>query len=145
MPTVHDVLAMKGQQVHSISPAATVLEATQKMNQHKLGALLVMQEKQLVGMFTERDVLRRVVAEQRDPSRCTVAEVMTENVICCSPDTDLDEVSQIMLAKRIRHVPVCDSTGRLFGMISIGDVNAYHVAHQEEHINFLNDYIYGRA
>src|SRR5438552_2790088 len=96
MPTVQDVIAVKGTMVHSIEPTATVLEATQKMNQHKLGALLVMSDGQVAGMFTERDVLRRVVAEQRDPSTCTVGEVMTKEVICCHPDDDLDEISAVM-------------------------------------------------
>src|SRR5437870_4724670 len=118
MPTVADILAVKGQQVHSTTPGATVLSATQKMNQYKLGALIVMQGTEVAGIFTERDVLRRVVAEQRDPSTTTVAEAMTANVIKVRPETDLDEVSAIMQQKKIRHLPVCDSNGRLHGMIS---------------------------
>jgi CBS domain-containing protein len=145
MPTVQDVLAVKGVVVHSIAPSATILEATQTMNAHKLGALLVMTGGQVAGIFTERDVLRRVVAEQRDPSTCTVAEVMTSEVICCHPDDDLDEISALMQQKRVRHVPVCDGNGRIMGMISIGDVNAHHASHQEAHINFLSEYIYGRV
>jgi CBS domain-containing protein len=145
MPTVQDVLDAKGSMVHSIDPSATVLEATQKMNQDKLGALMVMAEGQVAGIFTERDVLRRVVAEQRDPSTCTVGEVMTSDVICCKPQDDLDEISALMQQKRVRHVPVCDSAGRIRGLISIGDVNAYHASKQEAHINFLSEYIYGRV
>jgi len=145
MPTVQDVLAVKGTMVHTIDPSVTVLEATQKMNQHKLGALLVMDEGKVAGMFTERDVLRRVVAEQREPSTCTVGEVMTKEVICCQPVDDLEEVSAVMQQKRVRHVPVCDPLGRIMGMISIGDVNAYHATNQEAHINFLSEYIYGRV
>ena len=145
MPSVLDVLAVKGNQVHSIAPTATVLEATQKMNANKLGALLVMHEGQVAGIFTERDVLRRVVAEQRDPSSCRVAEVMTTDVICCHAEDDLDEISQLMQQKRVRHVPVCDANDRIIGMVSIGDVNAYHASHQEAHINFLSEYIYGRV
>jgi CBS domain-containing protein len=145
MPTVADILAVKGQQVHSTTPGATVLSATLKMNQYKLGALIVMQGNDVAGIFTERDVLRRVVAEQRDPATATVAEVMTAGIITVKPETDLDEVSQIMQQKRIRHLPVCDGNGRLHGMISIGDVKAFNVRNQEAHINFLNEYIYGRA
>lgn len=145
MPTVQDVLAVKGTTVHSIDPSATVLVATQKMNQHKLGALLVMDEGRVVGIFTERDVLRRVVAEQRDPSITRVDEVMTIEVICCKPTDDLDEISAVMQQKRVRHVPVCDNNGQIQGMISIGDVNAHHATHQEAHINFLSEYIYGRV
>jgi len=145
MPSVADILAVKGPQVHSTTPGTTVLMATQKMNQYKLGALIVMQGNEVAGIFTERDVLRRVVAEQRDPSTATVAEVMTTNVITVKPDTDLDEVSAIMQQKKVRHLPVCDVGGRLHGMVSIGDINAFNVKNQEAHINFLNEYIYGRA
>jgi len=145
MPTVIDILARKGAGVHTINPDATVLEATQKMNQHKLGALVVMNEGQVAGMFTERDVLRRVVAAMRDPGGTQVSEVMTTEVICVPPQTDIDEVSALMQQRRIRHLPVCDDSGTLKGMISIGDVNAFHVTHQEAHINFLSEYIYGRA
>jgi CBS domain-containing protein len=145
MPTVMDILARKGAAVHTINPDATVLEATQKMNQHKLGALVVMIEGQVAGIFTERDVLRRVVAAMRDPGGTQVSEVMTAEVICVPPQTDIDEVSALMQQRRIRHLPVCDDSGTLKGMISIGDVNAFHVTHQEAHINFLSEYIYGRA
>ena len=145
MPTVADILAIKGPQVHSTTPGATVLQATQKMNQYKLGALIVMQGNDVAGIFTERDVLRRVVAEQKDPATTTIAEVMTTSVHCVRPETDLDEVSSIMQQRKIRHVPVCDANGRLHGMISLGDVNAFNVRNQEAHINFLNEYIYGRA
>jgi len=145
MPSVADVLQNKGSFVHSIAPGATVLEAISKMNQHKLGALIVIESGRVAGMFTERDVLRRVLGDMRNPAETKVAEVMTRDVICCPPTTDLDEVSAIMQARRIRHIPVCDEGGELYGMISIGDVNAYHVQHQEAQISFLNEYIYGRA
>ncbi|MCC6424268.1 MAG: CBS domain-containing protein [Phycisphaerales bacterium] len=145
MPTVRDILATKGSQIFSIGPQATVLQATQLMNQHKVGALVVMHEEQVVGMFTERDVLRRVVAEQRLPADVTLADVMTSEVICCEPDMDLDDASTIMQQRRIRHLPICDNDGNLLGMISIGDLNALHASHQEQTIHFLNDYIYGRA
>ena len=145
MPTATDILLAKGHDVHSIDPNATVLEATQKMNQHKLGALVVLVDERLVGMFTERDVLRRVVGELRNPADVKVGEVMTTDVVCCSPDTDIEDVSTMMKDRRIRHVPVCDENGKLHGVISIGDVNAYYSNHQEQTIHFLSDYIYGRA
>ena len=144
MPIVADVLSSKGGQVHSVSPSTRVLDAINRMNQHKIGAVLVLHDGHVAGIFTERDVLRRVIGEQRDPARCTVAEVMTEDVICCRPETDLDEVSAIMQQKKIRHIPVCDDNG-LHGLISIGDVNAYHASTQEAQIHFLSEYIYGRV
>src|SRR5687768_5091401 len=106
MPTVQDILARKGDQVHTISPTATVLEATQRMNQHKIGALLVMQDGRPLGMFTERDVLRKVVAQLRNPADVSVADTMTTEVVCCEPDTDLEEAAAIMQQRKIRHLPV---------------------------------------
>jgi CBS domain-containing protein len=145
MPSVQDVLRDKGNQVHTIDASRSVMEAINHMNQHKIGALVVMHDEQIVGMFTERDVLRRVVADSRRPEQMLVSEVMSSNVVCCQPDVDLDEVSTIMKDRRIRHVPVCDDEGHLLGLISIGDVNAQHASHQAATIHYLNDYIYGRV
>lgn len=145
MPTVQDILSTKSNVVHCIAPGATVLEATQKMNQHQLGALVVSVDARVVGMFTERDVLRRVVGELRNPAEVKVGEVMTGDVIFCSLGMDVEEVSAIMKEKRIRHLPVCDQASKLMGMVSIGDLNAFYVTQQEAQIHSLSDYIYGRA
>ena len=145
MPMVQDILATKGNLVHTSPPSASALDAIRKMNQHKIGALLVMEDGQVVGIFTERDVLRRVVGMDRSPGDMKVSEVMTADVICVNPEADLDEVSTIMKEKKIRHVPVCNEDGRLQGMISIGDVNAYHASNQQATIHFLSEYIYGHA
>ncbi len=145
MPTVLDVILSKGDIIHSIGPSQTVLDAVNKMNQFKIGCLMVMQQEQVMGIFTERDVLRRVIGEGRSCGDVTVGEVMTAEVICCRPETDLDEVSGIMTARRVRHLPICDDDGKLHGVVSIGDVNACHTTNQEATIHFLNEYIYGRA
>jgi CBS domain-containing protein len=145
MATASDILALKGFSVFVIPPTASVLEAVERMNQHRCGAVVVMDQGYLSGMFTERDVLRRVVGERRDPASTQVASVMTEEVICCRPDTELDEISSIMQQKRVRHLPVCDRDGDLLGMISIGDVNAQHASYQQATISYLNDYVYGRV
>lgn len=139
MTTVSDLLARKGGEVYTVAPTTTVLEATQRMNEHRVGAMAVLRDGCLVGMFTERDVLRRVVAEQRSPSQTRVGDVMTGDVICCGPDTTVEQVSRIMKDRRVRHLPVCDGNGRLAGLISIGDVNAFHARDQEETINLLNE------
>jgi CBS domain-containing protein len=145
MPTVLDILATKGDHVHTIAASATVLQATQVMNDQKIGALVVMDGSRVAGMFTERDVLRRVIAEERSPREVCVGDIMTRDVVCCSPDTDLEDASAIMRDRRIRHLPVCDDDGKLHGLISIGDLNAHHASHQEAHINFLSEYVYGRV
>jgi len=118
MPTVRDILAEKGSQVHRIAATASVLEATRAMNDHQVGALVVMDGAQIAGIFTERDVLRRVVAEERAPSAVRVGDVMTRNVVCCRPETDIDEASRIMRDRRVRHLPVADDRGQILGMIS---------------------------
>ena len=145
MPTVLDVILAKGDTVHSISPTESVIDAVHKMNQFKIGCLMVMQQDQVIGIFTERDVLRRVIGEGRNVNDVMVGEVMTTEVVCCSPETDLDDVAAIMKTRRVRHVPVCGDDGKLHGVVSIGDVNAYHSSNQEQTIHFLNEYIYGRA
>ena len=145
MATIQEMLDQKGDQVHTIGPESTVMEATAKMNRHRIGALVVMDGARVVGMFTERDVLQRVIGADRRPEEILVAEVMTRDVVCCSPTADVDEVGAIMKERRIRHVPVCGDEGCLVGMVSIGDINAHYSSNQAATIHFLNDYIYGRV
>lgn len=145
MPTVQDILSVKGTDVASVNPTATVLDATHLMNDLKIGALAVVDQGRLVGMFTERDVLRRVVAVDRSPATTTVSDVMTVEVVQCSPDCDLDEASRIMRDRRIRHLPICNERGQLQGLVSIGDLNAYQVSVREAEIQLLHDYVYGRG
>lgn len=155
MAQVMDILAQHGARVHVVAPTATVLEATQLMNHHHIGALVVTLGgargpdesdcDRVVGMFTERDVLTRVVAPQRDPATTRVEEVMTTDVAYCRPETDLEEVAAVMQKHRIRHLPVCDDDRRLRGMVSIGDVNAWHARGQDATIHYLHQYIHGRA
>jgi CBS domain-containing protein len=145
MPTVADILARKGAHVLTIGKEATVLQAALVMNEHKIGALVVIDDGRVVGMFTERDVLRRVVGEQRDPTKTTVAEVMTAEVICCTLQTTIEEARWAMKERRIRHLPLVDSDHCLVGLISIGDLNAYDASSQEQTIYLLQEYLYGRV
>ena len=145
MATVHDVLSAKGAVLHTVDIGITVLKATELMNEHKIGAVVVTEQGRVAGIFTERDVLARVVAEHRLPAHTLVGEVMTREVICCDPDTDLDEISAIMKNRRVRHLPVCGAGGRLLGLVSIGDINAHYASNQAQTIHFLSDYIYGRV
>ncbi len=145
MPTVREILARKGSQVFTIDPGANVLEAAQLMNEHKIGALVVIDDDRVVGMFTERDVLRRVVAEQRDPAKTAVGELMTTEVFCCTPETTIEEARGTMKNRRIRHLPMVDADRRLLGLISIGDLNAYEASSQEQTIYLLQEYLYGRV
>lgn len=145
MSTLSHILAGKPPIVHSVAPTDSVLAATQRMNRHKIGALLVMESGQIIGILTERDILQRVVAADKNPHQTRVAEVMTREVIFCDPDTATEEASSIMKTHRVRHLPVCDQDGRLLGMVSIGDLNARHANEQEITIHYLHEYVYGRV
>ena len=145
MSTVQEILNVKGSHVLSIGLRATVLDAAVLMNDHKIGALVVIDHGRVVGMFTERDVLRRIVAERRDPAVAVVEEVMTRDVVCCEPRTTLEEASSVMRERRIRHLPVCGEGCSLLGMVSIGDLNAHHAHVQESTIHQMNEYLHGRV
>jgi CBS domain-containing protein len=145
MATVQHILASKDCRVHFVSPSTTVLEATRLMNHHKIGAVMVMDADRIIGIFTERDVLRRVVAEAVNPAELPVERVMTQELICGQLSTELEEASRIMRDRRIRHLPICDNDGRLLGMVSIGDLNAYYANINEARLSQLNDYVFGRA
>src|SRR5262249_9212693 len=141
MPTVKDILAVKGTHVLSIGPEATVLDAALLMNDHRVGSLVVMLGGQVVGLISERDVLTRVVVTRLDPGTTLVGEVMTTEVVCCQPHTKLDEARGVLKNRRIRHLPVVDEAMQLVGMISIGDLNAYDAHDHELTIHILEEYI----
>ncbi|HLQ45121.1 MAG TPA: CBS domain-containing protein [Planctomycetaceae bacterium] len=146
MATVSDILKAKPQRdVLSAERSETVLAATQRMNDHSIGALIVTDGGRLCGIFTERDVLRRVVVEQRPPAETRVGDVMTSHVACCSLDTSIDEVRSIMMTHRIRHLPVVNNDGGLLGLVSIGDLNAHLANDREVTLHFLNEYLHGRV
>jgi len=141
MATVRDLLARKHGPVISISPTDTVLSAAQAMNQHGIGGLVVLDRGALIGVFTERDILRRVVAAERDPATTKVQEVMTTPVISCLPETSVEECGAIMSGRRIRHLPVTDDRG-LVGLVTSGDLLAFQVTEQIATIQFLNSYMF---
>lgn len=146
MATVADILMSKDNNVVCVTAETTVLRATQLMNEHRIGSVCVIDSAGLlIGVFSERDVLTRVVAVERTPHQTLVGEVMTANPCTCEVDTDVDDVSELMRDRRVRHVPVLDSMGHLKGMISIGDINALRVSQQDMQIEQLSNYVYGRA
>ena len=145
MPAVRELLAIKGSQVFSVGPDATVLDAALLMNEHRIGSLVVMEGGHVNGIITERDILRRVVVPRLDPAATPVRDVMTREVACCEPGTTLDEVRSVLKNRRIRHLPVCGDGNALVGMVSIGDLNAYQAHDQERTIHVLQEYINGRV
>ena len=143
MSTVQSILERKGSHVHNVAEDQTILSAAHLMNQHRVGALVVTRGERVVGIFTERDVLCRVVASQRDPAQTLVQDVMSAPVACCTPETTHDEVRAVMRHRRIRHLPVVVEE-QLVGIISIGDVLTAVEADQGQTIRYLYEYMYGR-
>jgi CBS domain-containing protein len=141
MPTVRDLLLRKGTDVVSVPPSATVLEACAIMNERGIGGVVVCEARHLVGVFTERDVMRRVVVAQRDPAATHVGDVLTSNVVTTTMDATVSDCRSLMTARRIRHLPVLGEDG-IVGVVTTGDILAYEVALQEAHITELEKYVF---
>ncbi len=145
MYIVSQVLARKQdagtRRVATVSPRTTVLEAARLMNDQKIGSLVVCGDSgEVLGIITERDFLRRVIAAEKNPASTSVEEVMTRDVLTCTPETRLDEIRVTMREKCIRHMPVVGADG-LVGMISIGDLNFARSQVLTEHVEQLEAYI----
>lgn len=138
------LLSRKGSSVYSVSALATVADAVHVMNLHKVGSIVVTQGDQLVGIFTERDVLTRVVAAGRSPDMTSVADVMTHNPVTISPHATVEEVMSVITERRCRHIPVLEEgTKNILGMISIGDVLRWLVESHRAEADHLRHYIHG--
>ena len=133
--TVASLLKEKGtSKVTSVAPTATVAEAAATMNGEKIGAVIVLDRQKLVGIFTERDVLVRVVGDARDPMTTKVSEVMTAAVHSVGPATSIDEALQVMSERRFRHIPVQEN-GQVLGLISMGDVTHWVIRSQQAQVD----------
>jgi CBS domain-containing protein len=141
-PSISVLLEHKGSTVFTVSPNITIAEAVQEMNRHRVGSVVVMEGGELAGIFTERDVLTRVVAVDLDPKKHTVAEVMTRKVLTVSLETTIDEAMEIFTRNRCRHLPVIVG-GRLVGLISIGDTSRWVAEAHRHEAEQLKQYIAG--
>ncbi len=121
MNIVRHLLQIKGNNVWTISPNATVLEALRLMSDKNVGALAVVENDHLVGIISERDYARKVVLKGKASKDVPVSEIMTAQVFTVHPDQTVDECMDLMTEKHIRHLPVVEDE-HLVGMISIGDV-----------------------
>jgi CBS domain-containing protein len=136
------ILDRKGRHVYSVASTVIVGDAVAEMNRHRVGSVVVIDGDRLVGMFTERDVLRRVVGAGVDPKSAIVADVMTPGVITISSDATIEQTMRIFTEKRCRHLPVVED-GKVCGAISIGDITRWVAdAHQAE-AEHLKNYITG--
>ncbi len=134
------ILDRKGCHVYSVPPTATIAEAVDEMNRNRVGSIIVMEGRRLVGIFTERDVLRRVVTAALDPKETCVTEVMSSNVITISRDATVEETTRIFTEKRCRHLPVVED-GVVCGTISIGDITRWIGESHRAEAEHLKNYI----
>lgn len=107
--------------IHSVRPGVSVTECVSRMNELRIGAMLVMEDDQLLGIFTERDAITRVLGAGLDPVSTNVSGVMTKNPVCVSTSTTLEEAMSIVTNQRIRHLPVVEDD-KVLGMVSSGDL-----------------------
>lgn len=140
--TIATLLEQKDGAVFTIPTTVTVAEAVQEMNAHKVGSVLVMNGLRLAGIFTERDVLRRVVGADIDPRFTPITKVMTSDVLTIEPTATVQEVMDIFTNRRCRHLPVMVD-GRLLGVISIGDVSRWVANLHRVEAESLRQYIAG--
>ena len=151
MPTVRDLLARKkshaadadsADRVVMVDAAATVFEAARLMTARGIGGLMVRDaDGRMAGIFTERDVLRRIVNDGRDPRATAVADVMTAPVLTISPETTVDECRRLFTERRIRHLPVVEH-GALTGVVTSGDVIAFEADEAKATIQHLEGYVF---
>jgi CBS domain-containing protein len=144
MTIVAEILETKAEHsVHTIGPAASVFEAVQAMAQHNIGALLVVEGGQVVGIVTERDYARKIVLMDRSSKLTSVRDVMSSPVMYVQPRHSSAECMALMTENRLRHLPVLDA-GKLIGLISIGDLVKNIISEQQFIIEQLEHYISGQ-
>jgi len=142
MITVKNILDKKGNEIFSISPDKTVFEALKILADKDIGALMVMQDDQLLGIFSERDYARKLILKGFFSKDTKVADVMSKELVVISPETEIFKCMQLMTEKKIRHLPIVDNT-KVIGIVSIGDIVNTIIHSQEVVINDLEGYIKG--
>jgi len=140
MSQVKHLLQAKGSTIFSVAPDAPVLEAIKRMAEHRIGALLVLANGELVGVVSERDYARKVILQGKSSSQTAVSDIMSGNPITVGPDTDVFECMRLCTDSRIRHLPVVEAN-KVVGVISIGDLVKAVIDAQAEQIEHLQRYI----
>jgi CBS domain-containing protein len=136
------LLQEKSTSVYCIAVNSTVKAAVSEMNRQRVGSIIVKDAENIVGIFTERDVLTRIVAAGRDAKTTTLSEVMTPDFLSITQDTSVEDAMQMMTDKRVRHLPVIDDQ-QLIGLISIGDVTRWLLKVNEMEAENLRNYVFG--
>ena len=124
--------------IHSVNPDVSITECVRQMNDQQIGAMLVIEDGQLLGIFTERDAITKVLGAGLEPSFTKVSAVMSHRPICVTPSTTLDEAMAIVSNQRIRHLPVVQDD-RVLGMVSAGDLTHWLVEDRSGEIRELVD------
>lgn len=140
MKNISQLLQDKGADVWAVSPESSIFDGLKLMAEKNIGALLVVDSNELVGIFSERDYARKVVLEGKSSRKMMIGEIMTEKVFCVRPDQSIQECMELMTEKHIRHLPVLENE-ELVGVISIGDVVKAVISEQEFVIEQLENYI----
>jgi CBS domain-containing protein len=140
--TVRAVLDQKDGWICWVTPETSVYEALERMADHDIGAVMVLSEGDLCGVFSERDYARKVILLGKTSKETTVGEIMSSPALTVDSETDIDTCMNVMTKYRIRHLPVVDGDV-IEGMISIGDVVNWTIQRQGEEIQHLNHYITG--
>lgn len=142
MQSVKQMLENKPNVVHAVGPQDMVFEAIKRMATHGVGALVVLENELLVGILSERDYARKVILQGKSSKDTPVAQIMSTPVITTTLSTRANECMRLMTDRRIRHLPVVES-GKVLGVLSIGDLLKLVIATQQREIEQLNQYISG--
>ena len=142
MGCVKDMLNSKGGKIYSISPKATVYEALEMMSEKDIGALVVMENKKVVGIISERDYARKIILQKKTSKKTLVQEVMSSDLFSVTPDTSVEDAMVLMTGKHVRHLPVFEKS-KFVGVISIGDVVKTIISNKDFLIDQLSEYITG--
>jgi CBS domain-containing protein len=136
------LLERKGSAVHAVASTITIADAVAEMNKHRIGCMIILEGGRIAGIFTERDVMRRVVGAEVNPRTVKVGDVMTRNVHTIPPETTVEQTMAIFAEKHCRHIPVVDK-GHVKGLISIGDISRWVADTSRAEADHLKNYIAG--
>ncbi len=138
MATIYDLV--RGREIYRADVNQTVMDALARMVEHNIGAIPVLREGRLAGIFSERDLMKRVVVEGRDPRTTRVGEVMSPNPLVVPPDADLDSCLLVMREHGFRHLPICDGD-RLVGIVSLRDILMHDLDEKDGDLRAMRAYI----
>jgi CBS domain-containing protein len=141
--TIDLILSQKGTRIWSVPPDATVFDAISLMAHKNIGALLVMNGEQLVGIVSERDYTRKIALKGKSSKQTAVREIISSPVISVGPDHTVEECMRLMTEHRVRHLPVLEGD-KVTGVVSIGDLVNWTISAQHVALNQMEDYITGK-